>query len=67
MKCLKCQNDTFNKIVVSAELLDAESKYGKKKDKFQILACKKCGLTQWYDYCIVYGEEKSIRRYEKLS
>jgi len=65
MKCLKCQNDTFDKNIILTKTLDTESKYHQNEDKFDVLACKGCHLTQWYDYYIVSGEKNPDRKYDK--
>jgi len=65
MKCLKCQNNSFDKCSVLARTLDMESSFHPNEYKFEVLACKKCHLTQWYGYYIVHGEAKPKREYEK--
>lgn len=66
MKCFKCQNDTFDKSIILAGTLNKESKHHPGEDKFEVLTCKKCHLTQWYDYYAISGEKKPDREYEKL-
>lgn len=65
MKCLKCQNDTFDKSMIFARTLDKEAKYRPNQDTFEILTCTKCHLMQWYDYGIISGEKKPEKDYEK--
>ena len=55
MKCFKCQNGTFNKSIITAQ---GKLQNMPHEDKFEVLTCKKCHLTQWYDYYVVYGDEK---------
>ncbi|MBC8490712.1 MAG: hypothetical protein H8D45_32245 [Bacteroidetes bacterium] len=65
MKCLKCQNEIFDKKIISAKPLDIESKYLDRYDLFQVNVCNNCGLTQWYDDYVISGRKKNKRNYEK--
>jgi len=49
VKCLKCGKDSFDKNVVLANTAEY---------KFEVLGCKNCSLTQWYDYFIIHKEKK---------
>ena len=63
MKCLRCQNDTFDKSIIFARIVDKSIVLAKTADfesrvyKFQVLSCTNCKLTQWYDYSVVTGEK----------
>ncbi len=63
MKCLKCQNDVFDKSAILAKISDIEPKHSYNECKFEVLTCKKCHLTQWYDYAVISGEKKTEQKH----
>lgn len=65
MRCLKCQSDNFTKEVVFGKRLDIEARASIEDDKYEVLSCKKCHLTQWYDKYVISGSKKPERTYKK--
>ncbi len=65
MRCSKCQSDNFNKELVFGKRLDIESRSSIEDDKYEVLSCKKCHLTQWYDKYVISGAKKPERIYKK--
>jgi len=59
MKCLKCQNDAFDKNIIIVGC-----KNSPKEARFEIHNCNKCYLTQWY-YQYIDSDEREAQKIDR--
>ncbi len=65
MKCLKCQNDTFDTSIILTRIIGETAVCDLGENNFEVLTCKKCHLTQWYDRDLISDKTKPEKKHEE--